>query len=58
MCVSCGCGKLQDDHGDPRHITMDKLREAADAAGIEVEDVGENIMEAVGQSAATSGESR
>jgi hypothetical protein len=47
MCVSCGCGKYQDDHGDKRHITMKGLQDAAAAAGIAVDEVAENIDEAV-----------
>jgi hypothetical protein len=46
MCVSCGCKKYDDDHGDERNITMDTLQEAAQAAGIPFEDVVKNIDEA------------
>ena len=48
MCVSCGCGQLNDDHGDERHITMDKLQEAAKAAKISVTDAASNIEQAIG----------
>lgn len=48
MCVSCGCGQLNDDHGDERHITMDKLQEAAKAAKISVMDAASNIEHAAG----------
>lgn len=48
MCVSCGCGKPNDDHGDSRHITMSQIEAAAGAAGISVDDVAENIVEATG----------
>jgi hypothetical protein len=43
MCLSCGCGEPDADHGDPRHITMAKLREAAAAAEIPVEEAAQNI---------------
>jgi hypothetical protein len=43
MCLSCGCGEEDADHGDPRHITMAKLKEAAEAAEIPVEEVLQNI---------------
>lgn len=46
MCVSCGCGLPNDDHGDPRNITQDDLAAAAEAVGIEVDDVVTNIAEA------------
>ena len=51
MCVSCGCGKHDDDHGDDRHLTMDDIRQAADAADIGADQVARNIQEAVGQPA-------
>jgi hypothetical protein len=56
MCVSCGCGKPNDDHGDSRHITMSQIEAAADAAGISIDDVAENILEATAEGAAGEGE--
>ena len=46
MCVSCGCGKLNDDHGDSRNITMKQLEGAADAAHTSVGEVCDNITSA------------
>jgi hypothetical protein len=46
MCMSCGCGNIHDDHGDPNHITVERLQQAADAAGIDVQDAARNISEA------------
>ena len=46
MCVSCGCGKVNDDHGDERNITMDSLQEAAEAAGKPLGEVATNIAAA------------
>lgn len=46
MCVSCGCGMVNEDHGDPRHITLSNLEAAAEAAGTAVEEVVRNIEEA------------
>lgn len=43
MCMSCGCGKPDDDHGDSRNITMNDLNEAAAAAGISPTQVVQNI---------------
>ncbi len=45
MCVSCGCGKPNDAHGDNRNITMDDLNRAADAAGITPDQVAQNITQ-------------
>jgi hypothetical protein len=57
MCMSCGCGEADADHGDSRNITTARLNEAggidklsqemlqgaADSAEIPVEEVLENI---------------
>ena len=61
MCMSCGCKQYNDDHNDQRNITMDDLQQAADAAGISVDEVARNIEEGtrerlpVGVGAASSG---
>ena len=43
MCVSCGGGEIHDNHGDPRHLTREDTLRAADAAGLSVEQVVQNI---------------
>lgn len=57
MCLSCGCGEPEANHGDPRNITTkvlneaggidslspQQLQDAADSAEIPVEEVVENI---------------
>lgn len=55
MCVSCGCGKPNDDHGDSRNITLDDLNQAAAAAGTTRAKVLQNIMGGAG--APNSGQS-
>lgn len=45
MCLTCGCGEPNADHGDDRHITYDKLKEAAEAAEIDVEEAATNFQE-------------
>jgi hypothetical protein len=44
MCVSCGCGRPNDDHGDSRNITLNDLDQAAIAAGTTRDKVLQNIM--------------
>jgi hypothetical protein len=44
MCVSCGCGESHDDHGDPRHLTLEDLEQAAEAAHLTVDQVVQNIQ--------------
>ena len=45
MCMSCGCGEPNEDHGNPDNITLDDLRRAAKAAKIETEEAADNIHE-------------
>jgi len=45
MCLTCGCGEPNENHGDPKHITYDDLTEAADAAKITVEEAATNLQE-------------
>lgn len=49
MCVSCGCGSMNDNHGDQRNITMDDIQQAAQAAGTSPEQVANNISSACQQ---------
>ena len=48
MCLSCGCGRPDDDHGDSRNITMGDLKRAAEAAGTTPDKVAQNIMSGSG----------
>jgi hypothetical protein len=50
MCSSCGCGRPHDDHGDHRHITVEDVEAAAQAATITPTDVAENIVESLSPS--------
>jgi hypothetical protein len=43
MCMSCGCGKPNDQHGDAANITYDQLEAAAKAADIDPEKASDNI---------------
>ena len=45
MCLTCGCGEPNADHGDPRHITYDQLKDAAQAAEISVDEAAGNFQE-------------
>jgi hypothetical protein len=45
MCLTCGCGQPNEDHGDPAHITYDDLKKAADAAEISIEEAASNLQE-------------
>lgn len=45
MCLTCGCGRPHDDHGDPAHLTYEGLKNAADAAGISVEEAASNLQQ-------------
>jgi hypothetical protein len=43
MCLTCGCHRPFDPHGDPANITYGDLAAAADAAGISVEQAAANL---------------
>lgn len=43
MCLDCGCGEPNESHGDSRHITLDQLKAAAEASGIETEEAADRI---------------
>jgi hypothetical protein len=47
MCVSCGCGEIHDNHGDPRHLTIEDLEQAAHAARLSVDQVLHNLQTSV-----------
>ena len=47
MCLSCGCGEPDDNHGDERHIITEDLRQAAEAAEITVDEAAHNIVAAL-----------
>jgi hypothetical protein len=47
MCLTCGCGEPNADHGDPAHITYDDLKRAAEAAEISVEEAVANLNRGV-----------
>jgi hypothetical protein len=45
MCLTCGCGEPNDNHGDSRHIIMDDLNNAAEAAEVSVDEAARNFQE-------------
>ena len=47
MCLTCGCGMPNEDHGEPAHITYEDFKKAADAAEIPVEEAAQNLQEAL-----------
>jgi hypothetical protein len=49
MCVTCGCGELHNNHGDPRHLTIEVLERAAEAAGISLQQAAENLEKSARQ---------
>jgi hypothetical protein len=41
--MSCGCGEPDNDHGNPDHITRERMERAARAAGVDIEQAADNI---------------
>lgn len=56
MCLSCGCKKPNDDHGDNRNITMKDIDQAAQAAGTTRDQVAQNIEKTVTQAQGQQGQ--
>ena len=57
MCLDCGCGELNESHGDSRHITMDSIQAAAQASEISVDEAIKNISDGLRQAQESSGQS-
>jgi hypothetical protein len=49
MCVSCGCGKFEDSHGDERNISVSSLQRAAAASNLTVDQVLNNLVQGCGE---------
>jgi hypothetical protein len=45
MCYNCGCGKPDDDMGDPKNITDKTFEEAAKASKQSLKDAKKNTLE-------------
>jgi hypothetical protein len=45
MCVSCGCGRYEDNHGDERNVTVFTLQAAADASNLTLNKVIQNMSD-------------
>jgi hypothetical protein len=58
MCVSCGCGEIHDNHGDPQHLTIEDLEQAAEAANLTVDQVVQNIQASGRQGGSSSSSGR
>ena len=47
MCLNCGCGKPNEDHGNPANITADDLRRAGEANDQSLRASAQRIVETV-----------
>jgi hypothetical protein len=43
MCLNCGCGELNEKHGNEANITLDDVRRAGEANGQSVEESLRNM---------------
>jgi hypothetical protein len=57
MCLDCGCGELNESHGDSRHITMDSIRSAAEASEISVDEAIKNMSDGLKQAQQSTAQS-
>ena len=56
MCLDCGCGELNESHGDSRHITMDSIRSASQASEISVDEAIKNVSDGLRQAQESTGQ--
>jgi hypothetical protein len=47
MCLNCGCGQPNEDHGNPANITAQDLEAAGAANGQSLRESAQHIIEAV-----------
>ena len=47
MCLNCGCGQPNEDHGNPANITAERLQAAAEANGQSLRESAQNIVQGV-----------
>lgn len=47
MCMNCGCGQPNEDHGNEANITADDLRRAAEANDQSLRESAHHILETV-----------
>ena len=47
MCMNCGCGQPNDDHGKPANITADVLQRAGEANDQSLRESAQHIIETV-----------
>ena len=47
MCLTCGCGEPDEDHGKPENITAEGLKAAGEANGQSLRESAQHIVEAV-----------
>ncbi len=47
MCLTCGCVKPHDDHGNPDYLTIEHLERAAAADGLDLTAAVRNLIETV-----------
>ena len=56
MCMNCGCGQPNEDHGKPANITAEHLRRAGAANDQSMRESAQHILEAVELVDASGGE--
>ena len=47
MCMNCGCGQPNEDHGNAANITAEALQRAGDANGQSLRESAQHIIETV-----------
>jgi len=45
VCITCGCDEPEANHGNSKHITLQQLKDAAEAAEVDITQLSKNIKE-------------
>lgn len=53
MCMNCGCGMPNADHGNPKNITTKTLQEAGDSNSQNLEETKRNMIESLQKTSTT-----
>ncbi len=55
MCMNCGCGQVEERHGNQANIIADDLRRAGEANGQDLSTTVRHLQDSLGKVSSTSG---
>jgi hypothetical protein len=49
MCMNCGCGEINERHGNQGNIVLEDVRRAANASGLDMNATVKNLQQSLGR---------